>query len=528
MKNIIKGRIRPLICGVLFTVLTALAAVYVQFLKGDVLDFALSGDGARAFSFGLRLLLCIVIELGAYYGYDYFSGRFVVGVTREMRQLYFRRLLSRNPAEMMEEKAGELAAEYTAQIDMVADSYVARIPMLIEIGFKALVVSTALFILDIRIALLTLFLLTMPLYIPKLIEKHLQAARKAGVDSFQTHLGQVVEWISGFELIKNYSIEGKIMEKFRRGNDETADKSFAYKKMTYRAGTITAAMSYMSHFLVLVFAARLVLRGNFSAGSFFVAVGMIDQLSWPIIAISRYLQDFLAAKPTAQKLSGLLSHTPEEKENTVDVEGIDSVSFRHVGFAYKKGRPILKDFNLEVRTGEKCLITGPSGAGKSTAMNLLMGYYEPAKGQILINGLEAGQVKNPGRHIAVMRQDAALFSDTLRNNLSMYREMPDEDLIDMLRRLNLHRFADAKGLGMMIREGGSNLSGGERKRIALARTLLRRAPVMIIDEPLANVDRETAEMIEDVITGLEGGIVFVISHQFSGEKREAFEKKAVI
>ena len=160
------------------------------------------------------------------------------------------------------------------------------IPLLIEISSKAVTVSAALFWLDYRIAVLTLFLLTMPLYVPKLIEKRLQNAKKESIDSFQKHLGNIVEWLSGFELIKNYSVERVIRSKFQKSNDDVSVKLFRFKRITYLSKTITALLSYMSHFIVIVATAALVLSGEFSAGDFFIAVGLIDQLSYPIIAIS--------------------------------------------------------------------------------------------------------------------------------------------------------------------------------------------------------------------------------------------------
>ena len=203
----------------------------------------------------------------------------------------------------------------------------------------------------------------------------------------------------------------------------------------------------------------------------------------------------------------------------------NSVAFRHVCFGYEGASPILNDFSLKVNAGEKCIITGQSGSGKSTSMNLLLGYYEPQSGEILINDSHAFCVKQLNEKIAIMRQDPVLFNDTLRNNLTMYRDICDDELIALLQKLNLHKFATQEGLDSMIREGGSNLSGGERKRIALARTLLRKAPITIIDEPLANVDSETAEKIEDILADLSGGVVFVITHHFSDDKKKAFAKE---
>lgn len=528
MKNIIKDHRRFLAACLLFVLIAGFAGTYIQFLKGELLDAALGGMSAGVFRLAIAFFAAIAAEIAAYYGYDYFKGRFSVANKKTLRRLFFERLLLRSPVEMMRGQQGEYVAQYTDQIDHVNESYFDNIPLLVEITSKTLIVSAALFLLDFRVALITLFLLTLPLYIPKLIEKKLQKAKAESVESFQKHLGSLIEWLSGFELIRNYSIEKVIAGKFRKSNDKVSENLFRYKKLTCLSKTITTLLSYMSHFVIVVVTAALVLTGEFSAGDFFVAVGLIDQLSYPIIAISVYLQDYLSAKPIARKLEALLEPPPADSGRTVAHPEIESVAFRHIRFGYGDAAPILNDFSLTVKAGEKCLITGPSGSGKSTSMNLLLGYYEPESGEILINDSNAFCVKQLNEKIAIMRQDPVLFNDTLRNNLTMYRDMYDDELIALLQKLNLHKFATPEGLDGMICEGGSNLSGGERKRIALARTLLRRAPVTIIDEPLANVDAETAGKIEDILSESTDGIVFVITHRFSEEKRKAFAKEYVL
>ena len=289
MKNIIKSHWKYLAICLLFVFIAGFAGTYVQFLKGELLDTALDGISAGVFRLAIAFFAAIAVEMISFYGYDYFRGRFSVANKKSLRSLYFDWLLMRSPVEAMAVQQGEFVAQYTDQIDQVNESYLDNIPLLIEISSKTLIVSAALFWLDYRVALLTLFLLTMPLYIPKLIEKRLQNAKNESIDSFQKHLGNIVEWLSGFELIKNYSIEKVIARKFRESNEEVSEKLFRFKKVTYLSKTITALLSYMSHFIVIVATAALVLNGDFSAGDFFIAVGLIDQLSYPIIAISAYL-----------------------------------------------------------------------------------------------------------------------------------------------------------------------------------------------------------------------------------------------
>lgn len=138
--------------------------------------------------------------------------------------------------------------------------------------------------------------------------------------------------------------------------------------------------------------------------------------------------------------------------------------------------------------GGKYLIRGASGCGKTTAVNLLLRYYDVTGGRITIDGVPVSEYDTTYAAMTVVRQEAVLFHDTLRNNLTMYGEVEDVRLIELLKHPGLDRFADLPSLDTIITENGANLSGGEKKRICLAGTLLRDTSVLILDEPLANLD----------------------------------------
>ena len=125
--------------------------------------------------------------------------------------------------------------------------------------------------------------------------------------------------------------------------------------------------------------------------------------------------------------------------------------------------------------------------------------------------------------MTVVRQEAVLFRDTLRNNLAMFRDIPDGKLIEVLNDLGLSKFANTEALDELITENGANLSGGEKKRICLARALLRDTDVLILDEPLANLDDATAKKIEDLLLSIKGKLMLVVSHQFTEEKLSNFD-----
>ena len=272
-------------------------------------------------------------------------------------------------------------------------------------------------------------------------------------------------------------------------------------------------------------AAWLVLIGEFSAGNFFVAIGMIDQLSYPLISLSGIIRQLVSVKPTCAALEDLIG-TPGTSEESVQAKrALDNgIIFRNVTFSYDEKTPVLNSFNFSVEKGNRYLIKGQSGCGKTTVVNLMLRYFDPDSGDIEIDSIPLADFGSAYGLMTVVRQEAILFHDTLRNNLTMYRDIEDGKLIDVLQMLGMGKFANTDALNSVVQESGANLSGGERKRICLARALLRDTDVLILDEPLANLDDETAGRIEDILLSIENKTLLVVSHQFDCAKLGGFSK----
>lgn len=510
--------------GALVSILiSTIFAVTLQFLKGDVLDFAIAGQLATTVKYASALILFILCEVLFHFLYARLTAKFVVGCTKELKHDIFESILHRRYISYREHSQGEYIAKFTNEADTIKECWFKMLPMFWEIFFKILFVSAALFILDWRIALITLALLTTPLYIPKLIEKRLQDAQSEQLNAIEQSLSKVNDWLSGFEIIKNFSVEQKILQRFDEVNDCAMEKVLRNTTLGAVSQLMTTLISYLSYFVVLACSTWLVLKGDFSAGDFFIAIGMIDQLSYPLIMLANIIRQLVSIRPACismEKFIQIGENATESRSLTV-VE--DSVTYDHVSFGYPGQKPILNDFTLTAKKGKRYLLKGPSGCGKTTAVNLLLRYYDVANGRITVDGVPLTQFENTYDCMTVVRQEATLFHDTLRNNLTMYRDISDDRLIEMLHSLGLQKFASKDALREMITENGSNLSGGEKKRICLARALLRDTDVLILDEPLANLDEPTASKIEDLLLGIQGKLLLVVSHQFTPEKLQQFD-----
>lgn len=509
--------------GALLAILFSnLFAVALQFLKGDVLDYAVVGNIRSTVQSALLLFAFILCEVSFYYCYKCFSEKYAVGCTKCLKHDIFESVLRKSYVDYKKFQQGEYISKYTNDADAIKMRRFEMLPLFWDILFKIVLVSAALFFLDWKIALITIVLLTTPLYIPKIIEKRIQRAQSEYLDAFEKNLAKVNDWLSGFEIIKNFSVEQKILTMFDEVNDTSMEKLLKDKKLSAVAQLITTLISYLSYFAVLICAAWLVLKGSFSAGDFFVAVGMIDQLSYPLISLAEIIRQLIAIRPACQEMEAFVKYSETEQNLPVLTQLHDAISFKNVSFAYDEQRPILEDFSFSIQKGKRYLLQGPSGCGKTTTANLLLRYYD-ADG-ITIDGKPIETYCSTYGCMTIVRQEAVLFHDTLRNNLTMHRNVSEERLLDMLKKLGLEKFANSQALDMLIAENGANLSGGEKKRICLARALLRDTEVLILDEPLANLDDATVNKIEDLLLSIKDKTLLIVSHQFSRHKLDRFDR----
>ena len=199
-------------------------AVVLQFFKGDVLDYAIAGEIRTTIQSVLLLISFILGEVLFYYLYKRCSAKYVTGCTRMLKRDVFESILRRSYVDYKLQQQGEYLAKLTNDADAIQNRRFRMLPLFFDILSKIVFVSAALFLLDWRLALVTIALLTTPLYVPKLIEKRLQNAQTAYLKAVEEHLEKVYDWLSGFEIIKNFSVERQILRRFDDSNDSAMDK----------------------------------------------------------------------------------------------------------------------------------------------------------------------------------------------------------------------------------------------------------------------------------------------------------------
>lgn len=275
--------------------------------------------------------------------------------------------------------------------------------------------------------------------------------------------------------------------------------------------------------LVLAMGSLYVAYGSLSVGSLIVLLTYVNSVYGPLHSLSATIAQIRSAKVGAERiLSALTSHSGESLSTTTSPPLGEKISLKldKVSFAYE-GTPVLEEVSLSLEAGTMTALIGPTGAGKSTLVSLLMRFFPPTKGRILINGRDATDIPihDLRRSISIVLQESLLFPTTIEENIRYGRpEASFEEVVEAAKAARIHDFIASlpDGYSTTVAERASSLSGGERQRISLARAFLKNAPILILDEPTSSLDAETeASLLASIMTLAKNRTTLIIAHRLS-------------
>jgi len=332
----------------------------------------------------------------------------------------------------------------------------------------------------------------------------------------------VRERIIGIKVTKLFGQENQEKKKFSKINER-------YTKINIDASKISAKwMPYVNFFiglstaLVVWIAGRLIIRESISFGMFVGFLSYLGMLFRPVRQTGMMINFSTHALTAAERIFQILD-TESKIKDKADAQPLNDfhgdVEFKNIRFAYNGKKTVLKDINFKVNSGETVAIVGPTGAGKSTLIQLILRFYEPQKGKILIDGqdIQHIQLKSLRNHIGIVLQHTFLFAASIKENISYGKPTATMDeIINCAKIAQIHNFIKSLPLGYEtpVGERGVTLSGGQRQRLAIARVLLTNPQLLILDEPTSNIDVETEQKMQQALKAvIKDRTTFIIAHR---------------
>ncbi|MFY9176312.1 MAG: ABC transporter ATP-binding protein [Clostridiales bacterium] len=247
------------------------------------------------------------------------------------------------------------------------------------------------------------------------------------------------------------------------------------------------------------------------------------------------LAPLISNRRAAVELINRIEKEVEEKETEADTgiqiaEFKETIVFKDVCFSYENDNLALADFSYVFEKGKNYAIVGSSGSGKSTILKLILGYYNEYDGDILIDGVPLREINLDSLYdqISIIQQDVFLFDSSIENNITMFRSFDEAKLSSAIERAGLLQLIKEKGRDYSCGEGGKNLSGGEKQRISIARSLIRDTPILLMDEATSGLDNETALNVENAVLDIEGMTRIIVTHRFNESTMKKYDKILVM
>ena len=334
--------------------------------------------------------------------------------------------------------------------------------------------------------------------------------------------GTVEEMVSGYRTVVAYNHQALTTEEFCATSDDLTRAGIRTDIFSGVMGPVMNCIGNIGFVIIAVFGGWFAVRGIISVGVISAFIVYAKQFSRPINEIAQIYGQVQTAIAGAERVFALLDVAGEDKSGEPLAEEEQAeVSFRHVTFSYQPGHPVLRDFTLAVPSGKKVALVGATGSGKTTVVNLLMRFYDPDSGEILVGGQKIQDVSRDSlrKEIAIVLQDTVLFTDTIRSNLTYGN--PDatqaqlDAAVEMSRCDELLRLLP-QGWDTVLTGGGTSISQGQRQLLAIARAFIADPRILILDEATSNVDTRTEKAIQDAMRlVMKNRTSIIIAHRLS-------------
>lgn len=517
-KNLIAAVISAFI-GILFSLLVPVFIGYgVDAMVGvDNVDFK------KLVQICVALAAIILISALFQWIMTYHSNKLSYYTVEQMRNDVMEKL-TRVPLSFIDSTPhGDLINTVVTDIDIVGTGLLQGFTQVFSGIVTILGTLVFMFTINPIIALVVVVLTPLSFFVASFIAKHSHDKYREQAKLRGKMTGYASEMIECETLVKAYSMEESVEENFDKMNRDLQKVGVIAHFYSALSNPCTRFVNAMVYAGVAIAGAYLCVTGKLSVGALTSFLAYCSQYTKPFNEISGVVAEFQNAVASANRVFQLLDTENESDDSALEPLAVQdgTVGFSHVDFAYSKKKPLIRDFNLDVKSGQTIAIVGPTGCGKTTMINLLMRFYDVNAGKITVDGKDIRSVTRDSLRGAfgMVLQDTWLFRGTVRENIAYgVPDATDEEIREAAKAAHAHSFIKRlpNGYDTVLTENGDNISEGQKQLLCIARVMLKRPPMLILDEATSNIDTRTEVRIQKAFAALmERRTSFIVAHRLS-------------
>ena len=511
----------------------------LAYLAGNLIPAIGSGDLSKVSSIIIKSLFVFLVQKTAQFGQDVFIAKPSLEISEVMRGNLFSRIQKIKMNSVENISAGDITYRLTEDADRVSEVIYKTAQDTIPCTLQLLAVIIYMFYLDWSLTVSTFVLAPLIILSVNSFGRRVLIASEKSQESTSNLAGLIGESINGMSTIRAFAAENWIEKRFYKRLSTNKKAKYKTLKLLAFQHPVVGFVEAFGILAILGLGAARINLGLLTSeefSSFFAAILMLID---PISHVSTNFNDYKQAEASIKRLKNINQEPVEDdKEDLQRISNFEGkISFKKVNFAYKKDNQVLKNINLEIKRGEVTAFVGASGAGKSTMLALILKFITPNNGDIFIDdkNLKILNTKDIRKNIALVQQQPFLFSGTIIDVIRMGRNFTKEEVIESARKANAHNFIQKlpEKYETEITERGSNFSGGQIQRIAIARAILGNPSILLLDEATSALDAESeSEVQKGLNRAMKDRTVIVIAHRLAttqeANKIVVFDKGEII
>ncbi len=523
----------PNFCLAVFAALAAGSLnLILSWIIQQLMDTAAGESGALSFRTLLLIsagfvLLCAGLSLLNYAS----QPRFLERAMRQYKDFAFKKLIGKSISSFRDESAAGYLSALTNDAASIETNYLAQMLAMIT---KAVTFIGALLLMCRYSLLMTAIaagLTVLPLIASLLTGNRLQTVESRVSERNGEFTAALSDCLAGFTVVKNFKAEREIFRLFAQSNKALEHEKFTGRRIKTLVGMIGAVTGIFAQLGVFIAGVYLSMKGgSMTPGAVVLFVNLMNFIISPIAELPGLLACRKAALGLVDKLAAALERS-SSREGSETLNRLEhGIRLENVSFAYEPGKTVLHGINAEFEAGRAYALVGGSGSGKSTLLNLLMAAETNYSGHILADGIELSDISTESLYgtIAAIQQNVFVFNASIKDNVSMFRDFPKTEMDEAIARAHLGALIRERGEDYLCGENGSGLSGGEKQRISIARSLLKKSSVLLADEVTAALDAQTAHRVSSDILDLQGITRIVVTHTLEESLLRRYDKIFVL